>query len=83
MPQVNASISKRIFVDSNRANSQPDDIDDSCSTNKNDENPSNNCDKNATDIQPIINTGTKDTAYLCHRCRLIFSSRALFEAHYR
>lgn len=29
-------------------------------------------------------TGTKSaTTYLCHRCRQVFSSRDLFEAHYK
>lgn len=48
--------------------------------------PINDCDKKDTDT-PGTATGIvgtiSDTTFICHRCRSIFSTRILFEAHYK
>lgn len=79
MPQINDSIPKRIFIENNiESNNEQSNA---FSINKTENNISNNCDK----INEMKNpSGNKtNTTYLCHRCKLIFGSRAIFEYHYK
>lgn len=79
MPQINDSISKRVFVDNNIDSNI--EQSDACVIIKTETNLSDDCDK-INEIKSPSGNKT-NTTYLCHRCRSIFSSRAVFEFHYK